>query len=140
MCLQKFDAKAKIASLNKIRVLLQNQVFAKESFRNLLLREGLPSNKMFVQEVINSKLIKRVSPNCYMFNTDKPILYLVLENIYNKYKANLDRYKNNSKPKIFVTSESTPKEVTSNKEIPFNKIESAIKLLKEYGYLIYKQV
>ena len=106
-----------VKQLNEIKSFYKNIPVTKEKLQASLTI--FPKGAMFWQVFKNSFLV-REGKKTYRFKSEQPIYIKAVENCFDEYFKLVRKY-------------NQPKEKTSL------SIESAIKLLKENGYKIYKQ-
>ena len=111
--MNKFNAIDHISELNTFKNSLST--FDKDTLSECFRICGIPSNPMFIQEMINSQIVVRISVGIYQFKSDKPIHYSTLQTIYNKYADRVRRYNKTD-----------------------TKIQNCINYLKENGYTVIK--
>ena len=121
-----FRAIDHIGQLNSIksRFVKEGRSFSGEELRQTFQECGLPNNLNFWTEFQRALLI-RISAGYFVWKDDNPIYYKMLENIYALYKRKKDVY-----VKRYLIKR---KGIPSKKE----KIESAVKFLKDLGFEIY---
>lgn len=131
-----FNAEERIRAINTFRVAMNGKTFTKEQTLTMFKENKIPSNSNFWSVFRKSGIIKEVSKGQFIFASDKPIYYGVLEKIYSQYHAIMKKYKSQK-----MVPEPEKAEDTISPEEELAAIESfAIDLLKELGYKILTPV
>lgn len=92
-------------------------------FRNILKQCGFPNNLTFWTVFVNSIIITRVAPNKYAWSSADPIYKGIISDIFFKYTEKSRQYNSKYKQKSVD-----------------NQIENAIQLLKNNGFVVFKQL
>lgn len=133
-----FDAEERNKAINKFRIAMDGKPFTKEQILTIFKENKIPSNSTFWSVFRKSGVIKEVSKGQFVFASDKPVFYKVLEKIYYQYSSLLKKYQT---PKQSTKSKSEEAEDTISSEEELAAIEAfAVDFLKEMGYKILAPV
>lgn len=136
MSKKSFDPHNCIAALNTVKRAMQltGKPFSKEKMVSNLKNCGLPTSNEFWSAFRNSGVIQEVAKGQFMFTSKEPIFEGELVNIKVKYQELRSKYQKKSvKPESVVKSEPEIIPIVKND----SKIQEAINLLKNHGYLIF---
>lgn len=123
---KKFDAKAHIVGLNTLRIQIAKTPFTSNTIREGFKSYGIPSNTLFWTVFSNSELIQKMGDGLYCFrNSDKPIHFHMLEDIYKEYKKRVTIYHNK------WSDRKKHKDILKRHDI-----QDAIKLLQNNGFTV----
>lgn len=106
---------------NQLRLDNSGKILKRQELLKILENIPYHYSKQFLGVLCNNGILNRVGRGKYMF-TDTPVFHTKLKNALNELKAFQVKYNSRNKNKIEEASD----------------IDSAIALLKEAGYEIYK--
>lgn len=137
---QKFRPEIYIATLNGLILPIKNKTVTKSEMFDVFKQVGLPANNTFWM-FFRSEVLKRVKKRGYCFKNQEPIHLNTLDYIHHKYNkyliAQSKKQHEKNKRKIENQTDIIEKESADAKR---ESIAEAIKLLKENGYLVFKQI
>lgn len=126
MARKKFNAIEHIAQFNKLKLELKENVITESEFKQELKAKGIPMNRFFIEELVNSSIISKENGEI-RFISSSPIHFKLLDTIYNNYYNKISKYNKNSyKDRV--------------EKIKQQQIDIAIRFLKENGYEIFLPV
>lgn len=112
----------KTKALNQIRVVSKEYLVSRDSTKEMFKKFGLPVSPNFFSSLVHYKVLIKVSRKYYSWDNN-PIHHEKVNLVYAKYHSYQEKY--------------AAKNPVANKK---TKIEAAIKLLKNNGYIIYREV
>lgn len=129
-----FNAEERIRAINMFRIAMNGKTFTKEQILTMFKENKIPSNSNFWSVFRKSGIIKEVSKGQFIFVSDKPVYYGVLEKIYRQYHAIVKKYKI-QKPVSELENEEAESVISPEEELAAMEF-FAIDFLKELGYKV----
>ena len=134
-----FKSKDHIAAINKFRIAMNGEKFTKEQLITVFKESGIPTNKNFWAAFCKSGVLKKVSKNEYVFASDQPVFYGVLDQIYHQYNTAMKNYRKNSRKPEPKPEQEEEQEFDPEEELLAMEA-FAIDFLKGLGYEILAPV
>lgn len=118
----KTDILEKTKALNKARIASKEYLVSRNGTKELFKKFGLPVSPNFFSSLVHYGVLVRVSRRYYSWDNN-PIHHEKVKLVYIKYHSYQEKY--------MAKNPVVSKEAT---------IEAAIKLLKNNGYIVYREV